>query len=353
VSELIVDDDDDPRPSLSRRRMLSIVALSAAGATVVGALGVQALIATRAPERRVFKIVFLFTAIDDPAVQTNIAAVKQTMRALGYTEGEHVIYDGRSAERDPTRFRALAAEVVALEPHVIVCQNPQAAQELKAATTTIPIVFVGIGVDAIESGLVASLSRPDGNLTGLSSAGVGIYSKRLELLKECAPKITRVAVLRDPGEPPQSLAEMRQTGPSLGIEILPVDLRTPADLEPGLAMAVARGADAMIYTNTANFVIGTQAAARVIEFTLQNRWPAVIDPTRGGLLSYSGVLVDAWQKGAMYIDRILKGAKPSDLPVEGPAGSRLVLNLCTAAKLGLVIPQSVLAQASDVIRCVP
>lgn len=132
------------------------------------------------PRGRPFSVVFLFTAINDPAVQTSIGGVKQSLHDLGYIEDEHITYGGRSAERVPGRFPALASEVVAMGPDVIVCQNPQAANALKAATKTIPIVFVGIGVDAVESGIVSNLSKPEANLTGLSSAGAGIYAKRLE-----------------------------------------------------------------------------------------------------------------------------------------------------------------------------
>jgi putative ABC transport system substrate-binding protein len=336
----------------TRRAFLSGLAVSCAG------LGVFASWQLTSPSSipsttKVFKIVFLFTAINDPAVQTNIGITKQGLHDLGYVEGQHIMFDGRSAERVPERFPALATEVVALGPDVIICQNPQAAQALKAATRTIPIVFVGIGVDAVESGIVASLARPEGNLTGLSSARAGIYAKRLELLKAAAPSIARVAVIRDQAEPPQSWSEMQQAAKSLGIEVVPIDLRTADDLNPGLAAAVSARADALIYTNTANFIVGTAAAGRIAEFAVTNRWPAMLDPSRGGLMSYSGVLVDAWRKAATYVDRLLKGAKPSDLPVDGPAGSTLVINACTAAKLGLTIPQSVMAQATDVIQCAP
>lgn len=349
--ELITDDDAaDERPPITRRRLLGVAASVATGG-MIGALVVQALLESQPRTARLFKIVFLFTAINDPVVQTSIGMTKQGLQDLGYVEGQHITYDGRSAERVPERFPALAAEVVALGPDVIVCQNPQAAQALKTATRTIPIVFVGIGVDAVEAGIVASLARPDGNLTGLSSAGAGIYAKRLELLKATAPGIGRVAVLRDQAEPPQAWSEMQQAAKSLGIEVLPANLRTADDLDPALAGAVSARADALIYTNTANFIVGTAAGGRIAEFAIQNRWPSMLDPARGGLLSYSGVLLDAWRKAATYVDRILKGAKPSDLPVEGPAGSTFVINMCTAAKLGLAIPQSVLAQATQVIQC--
>jgi putative ABC transport system substrate-binding protein len=352
VFELITEDDAvDKRPPITRRRLLGVLVVSVATGGIAGGLGVRALLQSQPQPARVFKVVFLFTAINDPAVQTSIGITKQGLNDLGYIEGQHITYDGRSAERVPERFPALAAEVVAMSPDVIICQNPQAALALAAATRTIPIVFVGIGVDAVEAGIVASLARPDANLTGLSSAGAGIYAKRLELLKASAPSISRVAVIRDQAEPPQTWAEMQQAARSLGIELLPVNLRTAADLDPGLAAAVSARADALVYTNTANFIVGTQAAGRIAEFAIQNRWPAMLAPASGGLMNYAGVLVDPWRRAATYIDRILKGARPSDLPVEGPAGFTFVINMCTAAKLGLTIPQSVLAQATQVLQC--
>lgn len=146
---------------------------------------------------------------------------------------------------------------------------------------------------------------------------------------------------------------MRVASQSLGIQVLPVDIRTPADLEPGLAAALGSGADALVHSNTALFVIGTQVTPWLVEFALRNRWPSSLDPAAGGLFSYTGVLRDPWRRAAIgYIDRILKGARPGDLPVEGPTGSRLVINMCTATKLGLDISPSVLTQANEVIQCV-
>jgi len=351
----IVDEDGErteAQPLRIGRRAL-VGAVAAVGAAVALGGFVLPILEGTPSSRRVFKVVFLFTAINDPAVQVSIGTVKQSLRDLGYIEDQHIVYDGRSAERVPERFPGLAREVVAMAPDVIVCQNPRAANALKAETKTIPIVFVGIGVDAVESGIVSSLSKPEANLTGLSSAGAGIYAKRLELLKGCAPRISRVALLRDPGEPPQALAEMRAAAPSLGLQVLPVDIGTPADLEPGLAAAVTSGADALVHSNTALFVVGTQVTPWLVEFALRNRWPSSLDPAAGGLLSYAGVLNDPWRRAANgYIDRILKGARPGDLPVEGPTGSKFVINMCTAAKLGLDISPTVIAQANEVIQCV-
>jgi ABC-type uncharacterized transport system substrate-binding protein len=334
----------------ARRAFLRRLSISFA---CLGTLSACEVVAPRqkAQATRVFRIVFLFTALTDPSPQASMTTVRRALSELGYIEGENVHYDGLDAERKPERFPALAIEVVTLSPDVIICQNPQAVLALKAATTSIPVIFVNPGVDPVEAGIVASLARPGGNITGISSAVASIAAKRLQLLKETVPSISRVAVLRDAAEPPQALAEMQVAARSLRIEIVPVDLRTAADLDMGLAAAVTANADAVMYTPTANFIVGTDAARRIGEFALQQRWPSLLAPAAGGLLNYAATLNDPWRRAAVYVDRILRGAWPGDLPVEGPAGSTFEINLCTAEKLGLTIPRSVLAQATAVLQC--
>jgi putative ABC transport system substrate-binding protein len=342
---------DRTTTGLSRRTFIARVTGAAASFWLAGACQ-AAPSALRTPQPdKVFRVIFLFTALSEPGVQANIGITRQALQELGYVENRNIFYDGRSAERVPERFPALAAEVIALAPDVIICQNPQAALALKAATSTIPVLFVTPGVDPVEAGIVASLARPGGNLTGIRSPGSETAAKRLQLLKECAPNITRVAVIRDQAEPPQALAEMQQSARLLGLEVLPVNLRTADDLDGGLAAAVAARADALIHTPTANFILGGQAAVRIADFALRNRWPAHIAPAIGGLMTYNASPTDPWRRIATYVDRIFKGANPGDLPVEGPSGSAFVINLCTAAKLGLSIPPAVLAQVTEVVQC--
>jgi putative ABC transport system substrate-binding protein len=294
---------------------------------------------------------FLFTAIDDPVVQTNIGIMKQGLRTLGYIEGEHVVYDGRSAERDSKRFPALAKEVVGIGPDVIICQNVIAALELKAATSTIPIVFVAINADPLESEVVPSLARPGGNITGIGIHGADIAAKQVELLKEAVPSLTRVAVIQEESRPRYELAAMENAAAPLGVVVLPIFISSVDQLDAALDAAVAARAEGLIHR--AGFITGTQAgAAKIVEFAMRHRWPTVnIGANVGGLINYSGVLVDPWSRGATYVDRILKGANPGDLPVEGATGSTLVINMCTAARLALTIPQSVLARSNTLVQC--
>lgn len=334
----------------TRRAFIRRLAGVSAGVGLLGACGGVSTVDT--PQRaRPFRIVFLFTALYEPSVQNNIATTRQSLRELGYIEGENVTYDGFDADKKPERFPALAAEIVAQRPDVILCQKPQAALALKAATSTIPIVFVG--PDALGDGLVTNLARPGGNLTGLTSADAGIAGKRLEVLKESVPRVSRVAVVRDEGEPPAPLVAMQKAAQSLGIEVIPANLRTADDLAAALASALAGRADALV--QSAGLLVGNQGGLRIAEFALENRWPSMSGGrpyvVGGGLMGYAAPLLDAWQRAAIYVDRILKGAWPGDLPVDGPKNTTFEVNLCTATLLGLTIPQAVLSRATEVIQC--
>jgi putative ABC transport system substrate-binding protein len=335
----------------TRRAFLGAAAAAAAGLGVAGWRFSTAPLGSS--RTRPYLVVFLFTALQEPVVQSNINTARQALAALGYTEGENVTYQGRSAERVPERFPQLAEEIVALKPDVVVCQNPQAASALQKATRTIPIVFAAIGVDPLEAGLVASLSRPGGNMTGIMGTSSGIYSKRLQLLKEAVPTIRAVAVIRDPNEPPQGVIEMQRLAPSLGVQVITVDVPTPRDLDANLARAAAAGADALIHTGTANFVLGNVDAARIGKFALDHRWPTMLGYAAGGLMDYGGANADAWHRVATYIDRILRGTSPGDLPIEGPTSWMFMVNMCTAAKLGVVFPASILSRATDIRQCAP
>lgn len=334
----------------TRRDFLRGVAVSSS-LGVLGACGLASPLPTPSPARA-FRIIFLFTALSEPVVQTNIGIAQIALRDLGYIPGQTITYEGRDAKRDPARFPALAAEIVALRPDVVLCQKPQAALALKAATTTIPIVFVGL--DALGDGVVTSLARPGGNLTGITSSGTEVFAKRLQLLKEGAPNITRVAIVRDQGEPGPALSEMEKVANALGLKVFAADLRIAEDLQPALDAAAAAGADALV--QTAGLLVGNQGGVRIAEFAIQKRWPSIAGGrgyvVGGGLMSYSATFPwDPWKRAAVFVDRILRGAKPGDLPIEGPTGSTFEISACTAAKLGLTFPPSVLATATETLAC--
>lgn len=199
--------------------------------------------------------------------------------------------------------------------------------------------------------VVSNLGRPGGNITGIGVAGGGLAAKRLQLLKEAVPTVSRVAVIQDQGIPGQALSEMQAAAPALQVEVVPIYIRTADDLDGALDAAVKARADALV--QTAGFVTGTQTSARKIsEFAIQHRWPTVnVAADLGGLLNYNAVLIDPWRRAATFVDRILRGENPGEIPVEGPTGSTFVINMCTAARLGLTIPQSVLTLTTSLVQC--
>lgn len=338
--------------TIGRRTLLRLASLStaAAGLSLVASCLAMPSSSTQ-PPKRAYKVVFLFTRLDEPVVQSNIAITKRALASLGYVDGENITYDSRGADTHTERFPALAAEVVALNPDVIVCQNVLAALALKDATSTIPVVFSSINADPLEVGVVKSLARPGGNVTGIGISSSELWAKRLQMLKELAPKISRVALIEDQTAVPHSVNALRAIAPSLGVEVVPIYIRSLDDLDSALRSAAESRADALIHL--AGFVTGTASSApKIAEFAVQHGWPTVgVRAEYGGLLNYDAVLVAPWERAGAYIDRILKGAKPADMPVEGPTGSILVINTCTADRIGLVIPPTMLSQATTVIPC--
>jgi putative ABC transport system substrate-binding protein len=357
--ELIVEDDERAGhvSRVTRRRLLAgvSIAMSAAG------VGLAARSLLLSPEllghsTRIYRVVFLFTRLTEAAPQASIANFKKTMLDLGYIDGQNIEYGARDAAGDATRFPSLAVDVVALRPDAIVCQNPQAAQALMRVTQTIPIVIVSTQSDVVEAGLVKDLARPGGNLTGLTAGGPGIASKRLQLLKETAPHIGRVAVLQDQGEPGRDLVEMQKAASGLGVELIPIYLRSLGDVDTALVRAVEARSDALIQSATTGFITGTTNGSEIIAaFALERRWPTMgVAVAAGGLLGYNTVLLDAFKRAAeRYVHRIFKGAAPGDLPFELGTGSLFALNMCTATKIGLTVPQSILTQVTEVVPCRP
>ena len=277
----------------------------------------------------------------------------QTLRELGYVNGQSIVIDYLSAEDHGERFPDLVAECLRRKADIIVPSTTPAAQVAKNATNTIPIVMIALG-DPVGTGLVTSLAQPGGNITGMSQMVPELATKRLELLKDAVPAISRVLVLTylvDPIAPLQVKA-MKEAAPSLGITLQVHDIQGAEDIPAALDAAVREGADGLIVTAESIFVTHR---ARVSELAARHRLPAmypysiqVIDA--GGLMAYDIVSADLHRRAASYVDRILKGAKPSDLPVQQPTKFELVVNLKAAEALGLTFPPNFLDRADEVIE---
>ena len=278
-------------------------------------------------------------------------AFRQGLRELGYVEGKNIIIEWRSAEGKLDRLHAFATELVRLKVDVIVTGGPTATRPVKEATTTIPIVMTQDS-DPVGNGFVASLARPGGNITGLSNLAQEISGKRLELLKEIVPKLSRVAVLGMSTNPGNSLSlrETELAAGALGVQLQYLDIRDPKDIDAALRTASKGRADAVLVLNFPGNI------SRVIpDLVVKHRLPAIyyastIVVDRGGLMSYGASITDLDRRAATYVDKILKGAKPADLPVEQPTKFEFVINLRAAKQIGLTIPPNVLVRADRVIK---
>jgi ABC-type uncharacterized transport system substrate-binding protein len=291
-------------------------------------------------------------AADDPQAQTRNAAFLQGLQELGWTVGRNLRIDFRWGAGNADNVRKFAAELVALAPDVILAPGTSTLEPLLQATRAVPIVFVH-AADPVGGGFVDALARPGGNATGFSQFEYGLSGKWLELLKEIAPRLTRAAVLRDPTltSSTAQFAAIQAVAPSLGVDVSPVNVRNTGDMERGLT-AVARSASGGL------IVTATGAAVRhrdlIISRVGQHKLPAVYYDryfvTAGGLISYGPDLIEQYRQAAGYIDRILKGEKPADLPVQAPTKYDLAINLKTAKALGLEVPPTLLARADEVIE---
>jgi putative ABC transport system substrate-binding protein len=293
----------------------------------------------------------------DPATDSNRSeAIRRALRELGYIEGQNIAIEYRYEEGKRDRLPELAAELVRLKVDIIlVAGGDPVIQAAKDATKTIPIVMVGQGSDPVEAGLIESLARPGGNVTGITTLNRELGGKRLELLKEAVPKLARVAVLYDPSNSP-SVRELKEVLPvparALRLTIQPWEVRDAEDFEKVFA-ALDKQAPDGLYVLGAGSLVRTNLK-RTVGFALKRRLPSVYQSKgaveAGGLMSYSADLADSYRRVAYYVDRILKGAKPADLPVEQPTKFELVINLKTAKQIGLTIPQSMLYRADKVIK---
>jgi putative ABC transport system substrate-binding protein len=282
-------------------------------------------------------------------------AFRQGLRDLGYVEGRNVVIEYRDAEGKSERFPALAAELVALKVDVIVAPPTLAALAAKQATRTLPIVFIG-AADPVTDGLITSLAQPGGNVTGLSAVPTELVGKRLEQLKQAVPGVSRVAILWQPGGQEERtekdiLKAAEVAARALGLRLHFVEARSPADFERAFSDMTRARAGALTVLGTSMF---TSERRRLVNLAAKNRLPTMY-PLRefvdaGGLMAYGPNLPDLFRRAATYVDKILKGAKPADLPVEQPTKFEFVINLKTAKALGLTIPPSVLRRADELIQ---
>ena len=278
-----------------------------------------------------------------------LGALRQGLRELGYEEGKNIIIEYRTAAGRPDRIPGLVAELAQLKTDVIVWAATQAtAKEIK----TIPIVYVGTS-DFVATGLVASLARPGGNITGITSLAPELGGKRLELLKETVPKLSRVALLSDPASSSNAVELEQLRGPAAGLAVTlrTVEVRGPDDIEKAFATMIRERIEGL---STLSGPVNNTNRIRITEMAAKNKLPSIYHQSLfvegGGLMSYGPNLADMYRRAATFVDKILKGRKPADLPVEQPTKFELIINLKTAKQIGLTIPPNVLARADKVIR---
>ena len=281
-----------------------------------------------------------------------VEALRQGMREHGYVDGKHFVVEYRGAEGRPARIPELVAELVRAKVDVLVTPFPSAIHAAKAATDTIPIVMVTY-IDPVANGIIDSLAKPGGNITGIFTLTRDLSAKRLEFLKDLVPKLARVGILVDAGDPVAAAGYRDYEAPAraLQIELRSLEVREPADLAAAIKAALEWRAEALIIVTSVVLFAHRKA---VVDLALKSRLPAVYQGSdwvaAGGLMSYSADDLAVFRRAAYYIDRILKGAKPGDLPVEQPTKFQLVINQKTARALGLIIPSALLAFADEVIE---
>jgi putative tryptophan/tyrosine transport system substrate-binding protein len=322
------------------------------GAVVLLALG---MIAEAQQPKKVPRIGYL-SSFDPATESTRAEAIRLALRERGYIEGQNIAIEYRYAEGKLDRFPELAAELVRLKVDIIVVAGgTRQTRAAKNATKTIPIVMVGLGSDPVEAGLIESLAHPGGNVTGVTNLTRELGGKRLELFKEAVPKLARVAVLFDPANPPNVL-EVKKVLPvaarALKLTIQPWEVRDSDGFEKVFAALNKQRPDGL-YVPGGGPLMSTNLK-RIVGFALKSRLPSTYYDREfvdaGGLMSYTADIADSYRRVAYYVDRILKGAKPADLPVEQPTKFELVINLKTAKQIGVTIPQSMLYRADRVIK---
>ena len=291
-------------------------------------------------------------AESDPVAQARIAAFRQGLQELGWTEGRNVHFDYRWPAVDPKRIRTQAAEIVDLVPDVIVASPAEVTLALNKATKSLPIVFVNVP-DPVELGLVSSLARPGGNMTGFANFEYALAGKWLQIIKEMTPSAIRIGVLYSRENPAWRgrLRVMEEAAPSLGVQLAPAGVSDTAEIEPAFASFTQEKIGALVVLPS---IFAATHRERIVALAAMHRFPAIYPfgyfAAAGGLIAYGIDANDQYRRAALYIDRILKGAKPADLPVQAPTKFELVINLKTAKALGLEVPSKLLFTADEVIE---
>jgi putative tryptophan/tyrosine transport system substrate-binding protein len=327
------------------KRGAALLAALALGAIMAGA----PLTAAAQQPGKVFRIGIL-----SPAERSSTKifdAFREGLRDLGYIDGQNIRIEYRLAAGDTSRLHAMAGELVRLPVEVIVTDTQKSAVIVHEATRTIPIVGATLGPDPVAAGLATSLARPGGNVTGFSGFGVELAGKRLQLLKEVSPAISRMAALWNPAMPISVRRATEEAARTLGMQLRTIEVAAPDEILAGFEAAAASGAEGLVVLPDALF---WNHRTRIVALAVKYRTPAIY-PEReyvddGGLLAYGASVPDNFRRAAGYVDKILKGAKPADLPIQLPTKFELVVNLKTAQAVGLTIPPSILARADEVIE---
>jgi putative ABC transport system substrate-binding protein len=322
--------------------------------TLVGGAAAAWPLAARAqqPERMRRIGVLMNLAADDALGQARQTAFVRALEELGWADGRNVRIDIRWGAGDADRYRKYAAELVAFAPDVILATSGATMPALVQATRTVPIVFVQVP-DPVGSGFVASLARPGGNATGFTQFEFGLSGKWLEALKAIAPRVTRAAILRDPADPAGigQFGAIQMAAPSFGVEARPIDVRDPREIDRGITTFATVANGGLIVTGSSPAAVHRDL---IITLAARHLLPAVYPfryfTTSGGLISYGPDSIDQFRRAAGYVDRILKGEKPADLPVQAPTKYELVINLKTAKAMGITVPETLLARADEVIE---
>jgi putative tryptophan/tyrosine transport system substrate-binding protein len=322
--------------------------------TLIGGAAAAWPLAARAQQsERVRRIAALTPlAADDPQSQSRMTAFVQGLQQLGWTDGRNVRIDTRWSAADADRIRRNAAELVALAPDVILATGASTLAPLLQETRAVPMVFVVV-TDPVGAGFVDSLARPGGNVTGFINFEYGISAKWLELLKQIAPSVTRAAVIRDPAITAGvgQFAAIQSVAPSFGVELKPVNVRDAGEVERAIVDFARSSNGGLIVTGSGLAIVHRDL---IVTLAARHKLPAVywdrMLVTGGGLISYGADIIDQYRRAAAYVDRILKGEKPADLPVQAPTKYELVINLKTAKALGIDVPPILLARADEVIE---
>jgi putative ABC transport system substrate-binding protein len=314
-------------------------------------LGASTAVCAQQPAR-VFRLGLLIPASSQAPPLPSIRAFLQRLEEIGYAEGRNLVIERRFSEERPERFPELAADLAQSKPDVIVAVSTPAALAAKQATQSIPTVMIYVG-DPVGTGLVSTLGRPGGNMTGVSDMATDLSAKRVELLREAVPRLSRLAVLWNSADPGMVLRarEIERAARLLGLTMEPWSVRSPAEFDTAFASIAKKLPDAVFVVAE---ILTVTYRKRLLDFAATKQIPAMYEfglfAKDGGLMAYGPDLLDVFRRGADYVDKLLKGAKPSDIPVEQPAKVGLVVNLKTAKALGLTIPQSVLIRADELIQ---